>query len=230
LAVLRGRDHGKMLFERDVLHRYAVLLGQILATLGFQLASPDTDWARLIAVILQALTLVVAVITSDAHHWVVRATIVVAIVAVAGSAAAVLGTQQAGTDSSRLVSLLMVALAPAVIVDGLRKHYRAGGFVTRETMFGVLCIYLLIGAFFSTAFGAIQALGEHDFFASGSGDTADFLYFSFSTLTTTGYGDLVAGSNLGRSLAITEALIGQIYLVTVVAVIVANLGRTARRA
>ncbi len=219
-----------MFFERDLLHRYAVLLGLILATLGFQLAAPDTDWARLITVTLQGLTLVVAVITSDAHHWVVRATIVAAIVVVAGATAAALGTQQAGTDSSRLASLLMVALVPPVIVGGLRRHYRAGGFVTRETMFGVLCIYLLIGTFFATAFGAIQALGERDFFASGSGDTASFLYFSFSTLTTTGYGDLVAATNLGRSLAITEALIGQIYLVTVVAVIVANLGRTARRA
>jgi ion channel len=54
---------------------------------------------------------------------------------------------------------------------------------------------------------------------------ADFLYFSFATLTTTGYGDLVPGSNLARSLAILEALTGQIYLVTVVAVLVGNLMR-----
>ena len=55
----------------------------------------------------------------------------------------------------------------------------------------------------------------------------DFIYFSYATLTTVGYGDLVAATNLGRSLAITEALLGQIYLVTVVALIVGNL-RPAR--
>ncbi len=90
-------------------------------------------------------------------------------------------------------------------------------------MFGVLCIYLLIGILFSTAFGAVQEISNENFFTGGPGNTADYLYYSFATLTTTGYGDLVAATNLGRSMAITEALIGQIYLVTVVALIVGNM-------
>jgi hypothetical protein len=57
----------------------------------------------------------------------------------------------------------------------------------------------------------------------------DFLYLSYATLTTVGYGDLVAATNLGRSLAITEALVGQLYLVTVVAVIISNLEPGRRR-
>ena len=44
-------------------------------------------------------------------------------------------------------------------------------------------------------------------------------------MTTTGFGDLTRRHDLGRSMAITEALIGQIYLVTVVALIVSNLGQ-----
>ena len=60
--------------------------------------------------------------------------------------------------------------------------------------------------------------------------TSDYLYFSFTTMTTTGYGDLTAATDLGRSFAITEQLIGQIYLVTVVAVIVGNLSRGAVQA
>jgi voltage-gated potassium channel Kch len=71
-------------------------------------------------------------------------------------------------------------------------------------------------------------LGGTDFFTTEHAGRDDFLYFSYSTLTTVGYGDLVAATNLGRSLAITEALLGQIYLVTVVAVIIANLRRPAR--
>ena len=60
---------------------------------------------------------------------------------------------------------------------------------------------------------------------ASTADISDYLYFSFATLTTVGYGDLAAATDLGRSVAIAEALIGQIYLVTVVAVIVGSLSR-----
>jgi hypothetical protein len=67
------------------------------------------------------------------------------------------------------------------------------------------------------------------FFAGGEPATvAHCLYFSFTTLATVGYGDLVARSDLGHTLAVSEALIGQIYLVTVVSLIVSNL-RPSRR-
>jgi uncharacterized membrane protein len=79
-------------------------------------------------------------------------------------------------------------------------------------------------------FGVIETVGDTQFFPRvGDPDPSDFLYFSFATLTTVGYGDLVTTNELGRSLAIFEALIGQIYLVTVVALIIANMGRGRSR-
>ena len=54
----------------------------------------------------------------------------------------------------------------------------------------------------------------------------DHLYFSFVSLTTVGYGDLTPISDLGRMIAVSEALIGQLFLVTVVALVVGNIGRT----
>ena len=59
---------------------------------------------------------------------------------------------------------------------------------------------------------------------------ADYLYFSFVTQTTVGYGDLTAAGGFGRALAVLEALIGQLYLVTVIALLVSNLGSARRRA
>ena len=74
-------------------------------------------------------------------------------------------------------------------------------------MAGVLCVYLLIGSAFAFTYGIISALEDGTFFAQQhGGDISDFLYFSFVTQTTTGYGDLTAADDLGRSLAITEAL------------------------
>jgi hypothetical protein len=117
-----------------------------------------------------------------------------------------------------------------VIVLGLRQHFRDEGGITLQTMYGVLCLYLLIGLLFGTLYGAIDSLSAQQFFTGqGAQGISDFLYFSFSTLTTTGFGDLVAATDVGRSLAITEALVGQIYLVTVVALIVSRLGSARAR-
>jgi hypothetical protein len=215
-------------------YRFGVVLGLILASLAFQLAAGEGDGPRLVAVVLQAATLIAAVIASRAHPWVIRLTVAAALLLVAGAAAAIVGSDEFGGNSGRLVTLLLIALAPPAIVSGLVKHFREEGGTTMQTMFGVLCLYLLIGLLFGTAFAAVEEVSGDPFFEGFSTATAttdDFLYFSFATLTTVGYGDLVAATNLGRSLAITEALMGQIYLVTVVAVIVSNLrpARGARR-
>jgi hypothetical protein len=122
------------------------------------------------------------------------------------------------------VALLYIALTPPALISGLRKQFADAGAVTLQTMFGVLCLYLLIGLLFGVAYATVDQLSSTPFFNSG-GDHGrdDFLYFSYTTLTTVGYGDLVAATNLGRSMAITEALLGQLYLVSVVAVIISNL-------
>ena len=214
---------------RPVHHRYSVLLALILLSLAFQLAASDGDVSSLVTVVLLAGTLVVAVVTSRAHPYVIRLTVAASVLLVVAAVGAVLGTEQLGADSARVVSLLLVALAPPAIINGLFALFREERQITRQTMFGVLCLYLLLGMLFGTAFAAIEAIGNADFFTSTANQTSDFLYFSFSTLTTIGYGDLVAATNLGRSLAITEALIGQIYLVSVVGLIVSNLRPTATR-
>lgn len=83
--------------------------------------------------------------------------------------------------------------------------------------------------FFAFVYGAVDNLGGHPFFASGVEATpARCNYFSFSTLTTVGFGDLTARTDLGHTLAVLEALVGQLYLVTVVSVGVANLVPRAR--
>lgn len=210
-------------------YQFGTVLGLILATLIFGLAAPDNDWARLAGVVLQAATLVAAVVASRAHVWVLRIALGVSLVLIAGGVAAVLGSGELGSDSAHLIGLLLVALAPPAIVVGIVRHVSEEHGVTLQTMFGVLCLYLLIGLLFASIYSAIEEVFNQQFFTGrGTDYPADFLYFSFATLTTVGYGDLIAATDLGRSLAITEALLGQIYLVTVVAVIVGNLRAAGR--
>ncbi len=211
-------------------YHFGIVLGLILVSIAFQLAAGESDFARLAAVVLQAITLVAAVLASRAHPIVIRLAVIAAVLSIVGASLAILGTDEFGNNSGRAVTLLLVGLVPPAIVTGLIKLFREEGSVTIETMFGGLCLYLIVGLFFGTAFAAIEEIGGHAFFhqlTAAQAETNDFLYFSFTTLTTVGYGDLTAASNFGRSLAITEALIGQIYLVTVVAVIISNM-RPAR--
>ncbi len=205
-------------------YRFGIVLCLILVTVTFTLAAPGGDLGRFIAVVLQAAVLVAAVVASRAHRSVIMLSLVAAIVGIVGTAAALFGSGQFGNASAELVALLYVVLTPPALISGLRKQFEDAGAVTMQTMFGVLCLYLLIGLLFGVAYATVDQLSSTPFFAqAGSHGRDDFLYFSYTTLTTVGYGDLVAATNLGRSLAIAEALLGQLYLVSVVAVIISNM-------
>ena len=205
-------------------YRFGIVLCLILATITFTLAAPHGDFGRFVAVVLQAAVLVAAVISSRAHRWVIRLSVAAAIVGVVGSGAALFGSGEFGNGSGVTVTLLYLILTPPALVSGVYKQLNAAGAVTLQTMYGVLCLYLLIGLLFGVAYATIGELSSTPFFHQpGPHGRDEFLYFSFTTLTTVGYGDLTAATNLGRSLAITEALLGQLYLVSVVAVIISNM-------
>jgi len=97
--------------------------------------------------------------------------------------------------------------------------------VDRAAFYGGVAAYLLIGMTYAFAYVALGELpGSQPFFgAEGDGTAAQCLFFSFTTLTTTGYGDLVPAGNPGQSLAISEAVLGQLFLVTALGKIVSNL-------
>jgi hypothetical protein len=101
--------------------------------------------------------------------------------------------------------------------------------VNKQSVLGAISIYVLIGMFFVYVYGAIAALGSGDFFAQGTDGTPSVrLYFSYVTLATLGYGDYTPAGDLGHTLAVVEALVGQLYLVTVVALLVGNLVQARR--
>ena len=90
-------------------------------------------------------------------------------------------------------------------------------------MLGAIIAYLMIGMSFAFSYRALGALGASPFFGSqGDGNFSQDLYFSFTTLTTTGYGNLVPAANPGQSLAVSEMMIGQLFLVTAVAKVVTS--------
>ena len=206
---------------------YGFVLGLILLSLAFQLGAPDESWAHVVTLALQTATLIAAFHVSGIHAWFMRLAAGIAIVATLGATVILIASGEIDASGGRGVGLMLVILAPAAILAGMVRHFRAVGGVTLTTMFGVLCIYLLTGMAFAFLYGLIGELDSQPFFAQADAneEQSEFLYFSFTTMTTTGYGDLTAALSSGRAVAITQQLFGQIYLVTVVALIVSNLGR-----
>jgi hypothetical protein len=205
---------------------YGWLLVLIMVTTFFQMAAPESDGARIVTIFLQGFTLIAALSVAGVRRWLIHFAGVVTAIAILTAIGILIGSGDLDLGGGRVLGLLLVALAPPAILIGLVHQAQRSGGISLRTMFGVLCVYLLIGTAFAYAYGIISAVDDGTFFSEISGgDQSDFLYFSFTTMTTTGFGDLTAARDFGRSLAITEALIGQIYLVTLVALIVSNLGR-----
>jgi len=139
---------------------------------------------------------------------------------------AALGT--ATRSSTAVFAILwLLLIVPAILAIGARllKHEA----ITVQTIFGALDVYLLLGLLATFLYAMIDDLSPQPLFATGPvSDPFDYLYFSFITLTTTGYGDLTAALDVGRAVAVLEALLGQIFLVTLVARLVSLWGPRRR--
>jgi hypothetical protein len=214
-----------MAIDRDYLRRYARLLAVIVAAFLIEgIASPGR-WELAILGLLLGSTLMLALHASKVRSQIFRAAAGLVVVVVIFSLLQAL----LGEPDQRLVKLanaLVVVFGPPVIMLGVIRRMRETQSVPLDAVIGVLCVYLLLGMFFASVYGALDHLGGKGFFAQGSPATiANCTYYSFTTLATIGYGDLTAATNLGHTLSVSEGLMGQVYLVTVVSLIVGNLGR-----
>ncbi len=117
-----------------------------------------------------------------------------------------------------VISALLYLIAPVIIV----RHIFGRSVVDGQTVLAAIAAYLLIGMMFTFAFLATSAIQVTPpfFGAQGPGSASQDLFFSFVTLTTTGYGNLVPEGNPGQSFAVLEAIVGQLFLVTAVAKVV----------
>jgi hypothetical protein len=205
--------------------RFALLLGACAASFAIQgIASPN-EWQEVVISALLGATLLLALWAAEVRRFLGLGLAIVVGVVILSIVEATNGNPAAG--AMRVANALLVLLAPGVIILGVVRILRAKQTVTLEAVFGVLSVYILLGMLFAFIFGSIDRFGGYPFFAGGQSATvAHCLYFSFTTLTTVGYGDLTARTNLGHTLSVSEALLGQIYLVTIVSLIVANLGRS----
>ena len=205
--------------------RYGMLLLALLATFVFEGVAEPGDVQRAVATVLVGATLMLALYAAELPSRRLRFAAALILIIVAG--VVIMSVAGHGTTVAGIAAIangLLVVVAPPAVVIGILRNLRTSGTVTVTVVAGVLCLYLLVGLFFAFAYVAVQNLGGAPFFANGADATsARSLYFSSVTITTVGYGDYTARTNLGHTLSVTEALLGQIYLVTVVAAIVGRM-------
>lgn len=174
--------------------------------------------ALLVTTAFLGITPVLAFHTSRVHGRMFRAVVVaVGVAGVAGIVAAATGEDQAKGVAFAIGSILLLT-CPFAIGRRILHHNR----VTIETLLGAICIYVLIGLDFSYIDLSYQLISGKSYFAqSGHEGPPAFTYFSFITMTTVGYGDLSPSPGLPRTTVVLEALVGQVFLVVLVARLVA---------
>jgi hypothetical protein len=213
------RSFASRLAEGDT---YGTLLILIILAYTIMAIVEDTKWSRTIVSLSFGATLLLAMHTSHVRGRIIRvvAVIVVLFVVWQGFLAAIDHEPFVGAS---YFFVLMIVATPAVVLLRIFRH----PVINVETILGAIDAYLLLGISFAAVYGALDGIDPH-FFTQGAATGVQYLYFSFVVITTLGFGDFTPATDIGRVVVSLEALLGQLFLVTVVAVLVANLGRAAR--
>jgi hypothetical protein len=201
-------------FAERVGDAFGLVLLLVLVTYVLGSLVPYRDWPAVLTTAVAACAAVVALASADARPMVVRgaATLAVASIVLAILAAIFDGGHLLGTSAIIQVLLLLVAAGAVLraVVTAPEVGFR--------TILGALSVYLTFGLLFTFLYAFLDRIQDDTFFSNGaSAGGGDTIFFSFTTLTTTGYGNLVPAAQPGKMFAGLEMLIGQIFLVTLVA-------------
>jgi hypothetical protein len=201
---------------------YGRLLLLVLACVLVPLATPDDLGGLLATLTVQAVTLVAAASITRATARVQSlarvAGLAVLLVVIAALVTPVRAPEFA-VDVGLVFALFLAATAPLLIVRDVARHEA----ISLKTVAAALAVYLLLGLAFAYVHVIFDGRGLALY--SQALSQSDGIYLSFITLTTVGFGDVTPVDDVARALIIGEAILGQIYLVSVVALLVGNIGR-----
>jgi len=199
--------------------RYGALL-IVLITSYLLSAFITKRWIEAVQVVLFTVAMLLALRSAAISRRAVRVVLYAAIIGLPVMVFLAFSkvTGNAGTGTADIWTGLVLLAAAVMIVHRVLTF----GAVTLQSIYGAFSAYLVIGFMFAAFFAAIYHFSGDKFFATGEvANTQTFQYFSYTTLTTLGYGDYTAKYSSGQATAVLEALTGQIFLATLVARLVA---------
>ena len=193
---------------------FGLVLILVLITYVLTSLLGNRGWPAVVLTVATSATSVVALVSSHVKAGVVRAAIWLSALTV------VLVAVAAAVDEETLLnlaSLVQITLLPVAMAAVLARVVQSAA-VDSRTILGALSVYAVLGILFTFVYGTIDRLQSGPFFAGvAHPEGSDFIFFSYTTLTTTGYGDLVPAGQPGQMVAGLEMMIGQVFLVTLVA-------------
>lgn len=204
---MRGRDH------------FIVVLGLLLAALVF--TGLDGRVAQVSVAALNSMAMLAAFrLLFDDVASRLRVALLVALAVVGWGTAAAFDPDEPVGASAWLIQAVILVLVTVSVLRRILTHER----ITVQTLAGALSIYVLVGMLFGMVYGAFEAATDEVLLAGADGAREDPIYYSFVTLTTLGFGDVVSSSGLIRRITVVEAMVGQVFLATMVARLVSVFG------
>lgn len=193
---------------------FGLVLILVLSTYVLASVLSNRDWGAVLLTIVTGATSVVALTSAHARPIMIRRALTVAVMATALALVSAAFGGRLWLNAANFLEIVLLAVAMAAV---LRRVVTADE-VSSRTILGAISVYTALGILFTWTYSLIDRLEGGGFFA-GAPDAkgSDFLFFSYTTLTTTGYGDLVPAGQVGRMVSGLEMMLGQIFLVTLVA-------------
>jgi hypothetical protein len=188
----------------------------VLVLLTYVLASllDNRGWSAVILVLATSVTSIVALASSHVKPRAVRASIWLSALTVLFAVAAAASDEETLLNIASAIQICLLTVAMLAVLGRVVASTEVGS----RTILGAISVYTVLGILFTFAYGMVDRIQGGPFFEGLSHPGgSDFIFFSYTTLTTTGYGNLVPGGQPGRMISGLEMMIGQIFLVTLVA-------------
>jgi hypothetical protein len=193
---------------------FGLVLGLVLVTFILTSLIENTGWGAVLIMASTGATSIVALTSSHVKpHWVHIAIYLSGLSLLLAIVEAISGADL-WLDLGAVIQVCLLAIAMVAVLIRVVTAVE----VNARVILGAISVYTVLGLLFGFTYEAIARVQNTPFFEGAPHlHHGDFLFYSYTTLTTTGYGNLVAYGQPGEMISTFEMLIGQIFLVTLVA-------------
>ncbi len=204
--------------EKTVAHRFFLLF---VFLLGYLLLYPYTQGSVAGYVTFRVIAVAITVLSVYAVSF-RRSLVIVALALAIPKLVEHLQILQADAGALWITNLCLTLAFDAFIIVVIFRRVLVRARPNSVTIFGALCIYLLVGFGFANIYGLLAILQRHAFYLNPATNLHaipnrfDFIYYSFGTMTALGAAGITAVSDQARSLSVVEAMLGLLYLAVLI--------------